>query len=84
LILPHPITAVRPSIGLAIVAHLAASSGGTVSLQRRPGGGLDASATLPRAGLILPSTATDGCFPDDSVMNTYRLELEHGSGRRLG
>jgi signal transduction histidine kinase len=37
-------------IGLAIVAHLAASSGGTVSLQRRPGGGLDASVTLPRNG----------------------------------
>ncbi len=37
-------------IGLAIVAHLAASSGGTVSLQRRPGGGLDASVTLPRGG----------------------------------
>jgi signal transduction histidine kinase len=35
-------------IGLAIVAHLAASSGGTVALQRRPGGGLDASVTLPR------------------------------------
>jgi signal transduction histidine kinase len=35
-------------IGLAIVAHLAASSGGTVALHRRPGGGLDASVTLPR------------------------------------
>ena len=33
-------------IGLAIVAHLAATSGGTVALQRRPGGGLDASVTL--------------------------------------
>jgi signal transduction histidine kinase len=36
-------------IGLAIVAHLAATSGGTATLQRRPGGGLDASVTLPRA-----------------------------------
>jgi signal transduction histidine kinase len=36
-------------IGLAIVAHLAASSGGAASLQRRPGGGLDATVTLPRA-----------------------------------
>ena len=35
-------------IGLAIVAHLAATSGGTVALHRRPGGGLDASVTLPR------------------------------------
>ena len=35
-------------IGLAIVAHLAATSGGTAALQRRPGGGLDASVTLPR------------------------------------
>ena len=36
-------------IGLAIVAHLAATSGGRATLQRRPGGGLDASITLPRA-----------------------------------
>lgn len=36
-------------IGLAIVVHLAASSGGTASLSRRPGGGLDATVTLPRA-----------------------------------
>ena len=36
-------------IGLAIVALLAASSGGTASLDRRPGGGLDASVTLPRS-----------------------------------
>jgi signal transduction histidine kinase len=36
-------------IGLAIVAHLAAISGGTASLARRPGGGLDAVVTLPRA-----------------------------------
>ena len=36
-------------IGLAIVAHLAASSGGTPTLQRRPGGGLDASIALRRA-----------------------------------
>ena len=35
-------------IGLAIVAHLAATSGGTAALQRRPGGGLDASVTLTR------------------------------------
>jgi signal transduction histidine kinase len=35
-------------IGLAIVAHLAATSGGTPALQRRPGGGLHASITLPR------------------------------------
>ena len=35
-------------IGLAIVAHLAATSGGEAALQRRPGGGLDASITLPR------------------------------------
>jgi signal transduction histidine kinase len=35
-------------IGLAIVAHLAASSGGTASLHRRAGGGLDATVTLPR------------------------------------
>ena len=34
-------------IGLAIVAHLATTSGGTVALQPRPGGGLDASVTLP-------------------------------------
>jgi signal transduction histidine kinase len=36
-------------IGLAIVAHLAAISGGAASLARRPGGGLDATVTLPRA-----------------------------------
>jgi signal transduction histidine kinase len=36
-------------IGLAIVAHLAATSSGRATLQRRPGGGLDASITLPRA-----------------------------------
>ena len=36
-------------IGLAIVAHLAASSGGTAILQRRPGGGLDSAITLPAA-----------------------------------
>ncbi|HET9546365.1 MAG TPA: HAMP domain-containing sensor histidine kinase [Desertimonas sp.] len=36
-------------IGLAIVAHLATSSGGTANLHRRPGGGLDASVTLPRS-----------------------------------
>ena len=35
-------------IGLAIVAHLAATSGGTAALQRRPGGGIDASVTLSR------------------------------------
>ena len=34
-------------IGLAIVAHLAEISGGRASLQRRPGGGLDASVALP-------------------------------------
>jgi signal transduction histidine kinase len=36
-------------IGLAIVAHLAAISGGAASLSRRAGGGLDATVTLPRA-----------------------------------
>jgi signal transduction histidine kinase len=36
-------------IGLAIVAHLAATSGGSATLQRRPGGGIDAAVTLPRA-----------------------------------
>jgi hypothetical protein len=36
-------------IGLAIVAHLSASSRGIPTLQRRAGGGLDASITLRRA-----------------------------------
>ena len=44
-------------IGLAIVAHLAATSGGTVALQRRPGGGLDASVTLPRPPAESPRPA---------------------------
>jgi signal transduction histidine kinase len=34
-------------IGLAIVAHLANSSGGEAALRRRPGGGIDASVALP-------------------------------------
>jgi signal transduction histidine kinase len=36
-------------IGLAIVAHLASSSGGEAALRRRPGGGIDASVVLPSA-----------------------------------
>ena len=58
-------------IGLAIVAHLAATSGGTAALQRRPGGGLDASVTLregpadPSAG---PSRSDRAALPDSEFM----------------